>query len=73
MSWSRSVAAVGCLPGLARSTRPEAVEHFSAYKEEHRRTWVFLRPLLVRLTGRPGQSDEAIFAAIPLVELDLNV
>lgn len=58
------------VPAVARTLdQGEALAHFLAYRDEHRRTWVLLRPLLTRLTGRSGQSDEAVFAAIPLVEV----
>ena len=52
--------------------RTEAREHFEAYRAERRVTWRFLAPVISRILGRPGQTDEELFAAVPLVELTLT-
>jgi deazaflavin-dependent oxidoreductase (nitroreductase family) len=65
--WKRDV------PGTARPIeRAEAREHFEAYRTERPMTWRLLRPVIARLIGRPGLTDEELFAAVPLVELDLD-
>lgn len=49
--------------------RARAREHFVAYPI----AWRLLRPVIARLIGRPGVTDEELFAVVPLVELDLTV
>ena len=50
----------------------EARRHFAAYRAERPWTWRLLRPLISRLIGHPGQTDEDLFATVPLVELHLD-
>ena len=59
-------------PATARLLdRAEAREHFEAYRTERPATWRLLKPVISRLIGRPGLSDEELFATVPLVELSL--
>ena len=51
----------------------EARRHFEAYRAERPWTWRLLRPLISKLIGQPGQTDEDLFATVPLVELRLDV
>ena len=51
----------------------EARRHFEAYRAERPWTWRLLRPLISRLIGHPGQTDEDLFTTVPLVELRLDV
>lgn len=60
--------------GTARLTgQAEARAHFEAYRTERPATWRLLRPVISRLIGRPGLTDEELFVAVPLVELDLDL
>lgn len=60
------------VPGRARFLdATEARECLQAYRATRPMTWRFLKPLISRLIGRPGQTDDELFAAVPLVELDL--
>lgn len=67
---------VGRKCGVAGAARPieqaEARKHFEAYRTERPTTWRLLRPVIARLIGRPGLTDEELFIAVPLVELDLD-
>lgn len=51
----------------------EARRHFEAYRAERPWTWRLLRPVISRLIGHPGQTDEDLFATVPLVEVRLDV
>lgn len=67
---------VGRRNAAAAVARPieqtDARRHFEAYRAERPRTWRLLRPLISRLIGHPGQTDEDLFATVPLVELCLD-
>ena len=67
---------VGRQDGVAGTARlldqAEAREHLEAYRAERPTTWRFLKPVISRVIGRPGQSDEELFTAVPLVELSLD-
>jgi deazaflavin-dependent oxidoreductase (nitroreductase family) len=61
------------LPGTARFLdQVEAREHLEAYRADRPTTWRFLKPVISRMIGRPGQTDEELFTAVPLVELSLD-
>ncbi len=61
------------VPATARLLgQAEAREHFEAYRADRPTTWRFLKPLISRVIGRPGQTDEELFTAVPLVELSLD-
>ena len=44
-----------------------------AYRAERPRTWRFLKPVISRAIGKPGQTDEELFGTVPLVELTLEM
>jgi deazaflavin-dependent oxidoreductase (nitroreductase family) len=61
------------VPGIARLLgQAEARHHLEAYRAERPGTWRFLKPIISRLIGRPGQTDEELFSAVSLVELALD-
>jgi deazaflavin-dependent oxidoreductase (nitroreductase family) len=61
------------VPGTARLLdQAEAREHLEAYRADRPTTWRFLKPVISRVIGRPGQTDEELFATVPLVELSLD-
>jgi deazaflavin-dependent oxidoreductase (nitroreductase family) len=61
------------VPGTARLLdQTEAREHLEAYRADRPTTWRLLKPVISRVIGRPGQTDEELFAAVPLVELALE-
>ena len=60
------------VPGTARLLdQAEAREHLEAYRADRPTTWRFLKPVISRVIGRPDQTDEELFSAVPLVELSL--
>lgn len=60
-------------PGSARLLDPtEARARLLAYRARHPRTWRALRPVISRMIGRPGLTDEELFTTLPLVELVLD-
>jgi deazaflavin-dependent oxidoreductase (nitroreductase family) len=65
---ARGTAAVAVAQPIEQA---EARRHFEAYRAERPWTWRLLRPVISRLIGRPGQTDEDLFATVPLVELRL--
>lgn len=50
----------------------EARAHLEAYRAERPMTWRFLKPVIMRAIGKPGQTDEEMFSSVPLVELSLE-
>jgi hypothetical protein len=61
------------VPGTARRLdRTEAREHLEVYRADRPTTWRLLTPVISRVIGGPGQSDEELFAAVRLVELSLD-
>ena len=67
---------VGRKRGVAGTARPvdeaQAREHFEAYRTGRPLTWRLLKPVITRLIGRPGLTDEELVVAVPLVELSLD-
>lgn len=67
---------VGRRQGVAGTARlldhAEARGHLEAYRVDRPMTWRFLKPVISRVIGRPGQTDEELFTAVPLVELSLD-
>ena len=61
------------VPGVARRLdQAEARNHLEDYRAERPATWRFLKPIISRVIGRPGQTDEELFTTVPLVELILD-
>ena len=60
-------------PAVARPIeQSEARRHFEAYGAQRPWTWLLLRPLISRLMGHPGQSDDDLFDTVPLVVLSVE-
>lgn len=69
-----SVARLHRVPATARRLdQDEARASLEAYRAERPGTWRFLRPVISRVIGRPGQTDEELFTSVPLVELTLDM
>lgn len=68
-----SVARLRRVPATARLLdQDEARASLEAYRTERPGTWRFLKPIISRIIGQPGQTDEELFSSVPLVELTLH-
>lgn len=68
-----SVARRQRVPAIARPLDPDdARTCLEAYRADRPSTWRFLKPVISRALGRPGQTDEELFSSVPLVELTLD-
>lgn len=68
---------VGRLRRVPATARPldqdEARPLLQEYRAQRPRMSQLLGPLISRLMGRPGQSDDELFETVPLVELTLDM
>jgi deazaflavin-dependent oxidoreductase (nitroreductase family) len=68
-----SVGRLRRVPAVARPLdHDEGRAVLEAYRTERPGTWRLLKPFITRVLGRPGKTDEALFASVPLVELTLD-
>lgn len=61
------------IPAVARPLdHDEARTLLQRYRARRPGTWRFLRPVISRVLGHPGQTDDELFDAVSLVELTLE-